>query len=151
MSHGGDEDNIRVSRINDDSGDVASIIQTEVHPTSSPVRRAIDAVAIRIVFSKVGFTTANVDNIWIARRNGDCANGGDCRLAVGEIRPALAGVRRFPDAAIDRAKVEDAGVTRVSADGDRPSAAKGPNQAPTKTAELGSRALVARRVDGLCW
>ena len=91
----------------------------------------------------VGLARANVDDAGIGRRDGQRADRGN-RLRIEDREPRAAGVCRLPDAAADRAGIEDAWLTRHPADGVDTAGAERADASP---AEAGiERGIDARRL-----
>ena len=116
MAERGDEQAIRVLRIDRELRNLLRVAQAEMRPGLAGVGRFVDAVADGEVRARQPFAAADVDDVRIGRRDGDPADRSG-RLVVEDRLPGAAGVGRLPDAAVDHADVE--GV-RLAAHGPRP-------------------------------
>src|SRR5690606_9970501 len=111
-------DDVRVVRMHHDIADVARVGQPHVGPRLTSVGRAIDAVAVADVAADGRLAGADVDDVGVGGRKGDCADRRGGQVAVGDVRPVRAGVGRLPDAPTDAAEVEGALLGRVAGHGD---------------------------------
>ena len=146
MPHRRDVYDVRVAWIDDDAGDVPCVIESQMCPGATAIRRAVDAVTVSVVLSKVRLSAARVDDVRITRGDGNRANRRDVRLAVGDVGPSHAGVRRLPHPAVDGTEVEDPRIARIAGDGNRASATERADESPSQPAQLGGGALIAGRV-----
>ena len=71
MPRYGDNDSIRVARIDGDLRNLLPIAQAKMRPRLSRVRRFVDAVADRKVGTLQAFAAADVNDIRIRRRHRD--------------------------------------------------------------------------------
>ena len=127
------EQPIRVVRIDDDVRDLLTIAQAEVRPGLAGVDRFVDAVTYRQVRPREPFAAADVDDVWIGRRDGNRADRAG-RLIVEGRQPCAAEIGGLPDAAVHRADVEDIRRARDAGDGLGPPAAKWSDRAPAQSA-----------------
>ena len=140
---------IGVLAVDADRGDLARFGQAKRLPALAAVGGAVDAGTIGDVLPWLPLAGADPDDIRVARRHGNRPDARDVGHAIRDVLPTRAGIGRFPDAAVDRAKVEDERTRRVSGHGDRPAAAEGADQPPAQRLEgaIGARAVgIDRRV-----
>ena len=92
MPEHGDEQPVRVARVDDDLRDLLAVAQAEMRPGRAGVDRLVDAVAGGEVGPLQAFAAADVDDARIGRRDRDRADraGG---LVVEDRRPRAAGSR----------------------------------------------------------
>ena len=133
MSEHGDEQPVRIARVDDDLRDLLAVAQAQMRPRRAGVGGLVDAVAGGEVRPLQAFAAADVDDVRIGRRDRDGADrsGG---LVVEDRRPRPAGVGRLPDAAVHGADVEHVGLRRNAGGGFRAAAAEGPDVAPVQLA-----------------
>lgn len=133
MAESADVDDLRISRVNYDSTDLAGILQAYVRPRRAAVGRFVNAVAGRQVGSNVGFAGAGIDRLrvgWCKRDGPDRANG----LVVKDWPPDSPSVRGVPDAAIDRAEIKGCGIAGDACDGNRATSTEWTNEPPFEAA-----------------
>ena len=137
MSQHGDEEPIRVSRIDDDVRDLLAVAEAEMRPRPAGVGRLVNPVADRQVGPREPFAAPDVHDVGIGRRDGDRSDraGG---LVVEDRRPRAAEVGCLPHAAVHRADVEDVRVARDAGNRLGASAAERSDGAP---AHLGGERL----------
>ena len=112
---GGDVDDVRVARVDEDARDVLGLAQTHVRPRLAAVQALVDAVADADVAAADVLTRADPDRVRVGRVERDAADrvGG---LAVEDRRPRRAGVLRLPHAARADGHVPDVALLRVDGD-----------------------------------
>ena len=74
--------------------------QADVFPGLAAVIRSVHTIAKLYRVAQVGFAGADVNRIWIGRRDRDCPDRGR-RRGIEDRSPGAAGVDGFPDAATD--------------------------------------------------
>ena len=126
--------NFRISRVNHDSADLAGILQAHMRPRGAAVTGSVNAIAGRQVRSNIRLASSCVDRLRIRWRNRDGPDGGH-RLFIRNRRPDSAGIRGFPDAAVDRAEIKSCRVAGHSRDGDRAASTERANQSPFEGAD----------------
>src|SRR5262249_31639420 len=95
---GGDVDDVRVARVEDDAGDVLRLLEAEVLPGLAAVVGAINAVAVADAALAVVLAGADPDDVGVLRVEDDAADRVRA-LVVEDRRPGGAGVGGLPDAA----------------------------------------------------
>ena len=100
-----DEDDIRILRIDNDSPNLSSALESDVLPGLAGVDGFVHAVAELNRISHVGFARANVNHIRIRRRHTNGANRGRRRRVENGI-PCATCVHRLPNAATNRAEIK---------------------------------------------
>ena len=86
-------------------GDVARELEPEVPPALPSVVRAIHAVAVGgRDAAHLRLARPGVDDVRVARRDGERADRADAEVTVGDVAPGLATVVRAPDPAAGRAQ-----------------------------------------------
>ena len=129
MSQHGDEQAVRVVRIDDDQRNLLAVAQAEVRPCLACVGGFVDPIASAEVRPLQSFAAADVDDVWIRWRDGQRADRPD-GLVVEERRPHAAEVRRLPHPAVDRRHVEDVRLAGHTAGGHRAATLKWADHAP---------------------
>ena len=130
LAEGRDEDDVGVGRVDADLRDVLGPLEAEVRPRLAAVGRLVHAVACHDVAANARLTHADDDDVGVALRHRDGAHRGRVHLAVGDGRPCVAAIGRFPEPAADGAEVRLLRAPLHAADGDGPAAAIGPDGAP---------------------
>src|SRR5882672_11308979 len=105
MAESGDEQAIRVFRIDGDLWNLLRVAQAEMRPRRAGIRRFVDAVADREVRPRQSLAAADINNVGIARRDRHPANRSG-RLVVEDRLPCAARVGGFPDAAVAHAYIK---------------------------------------------
>ena len=96
----GDPDDVRVIGVNTDLADLADVIETDMRPALSGVRRLVYAVTLgRHRVPERRLAHADNDNVRVRRRDGDGANSGAAEVLVRYRLPGRTGVHRLPHAA----------------------------------------------------
>lgn len=129
-----DVDNICIPRIDNDTADLTGIAQADVFPALAAIGRAIHSVARGQVRANVRFSGADVNDLWVGGSDGNRSNGSD-GLMIEDGLPGDAGVRRLPNAAPNRAKIEGSLTAGNSTGRDCPASAKRTDQSPLEAAE----------------
>ena len=107
---------VGIGRMNQDPSNASRVIEAHVRPVFAGVRRKINAVAHHVaVANRPGLPCAHPDHAGVERRNRDGTDG-RYRMLVEDRIPAIAPIRRFPDAAGSGARVIRARVTRDAGD-----------------------------------
>lgn len=134
-----------ILRIDNNTADLPGVTQADVLPALAAVRGAVQSVAGSKVRSNVGFPGADVNDFRSGGSDGNCADRSN-GLMVEDRRPGYAGVRGFPDAAIDCTEVKRIGIAGNSCCGDGAASAEGTDEAPLEAAEeIGRDRLGAQR------
>src|SRR5579862_9070901 len=128
-----DIDDVRISRIDYDSADLAGILQAYVGPRRAAVTRFVNAIAGRQVGSNVGLASSGKDRLRVRWRQRDCPDRAN-RLAVKDWPPDSPGVRSFPDTAIDCAEIKGCGVARHACDRNHTTSTEWANESPFEAA-----------------
>src|SRR4051812_29716308 len=68
---------VRILRVDHDARDLVTLLETDVRPMLPGVDRLVHPVTDRRVVARVLLARADVDDIWIARRDGDRADRAD--------------------------------------------------------------------------
>ena len=141
MSGDRDEKAVGIARIDGHLGNLLAIAQAEVRPGLAAVGGLVDAIADGEVGTMQSFTAADVDDLRVGGRDGDGADraGG---LLVEDRLPGAAVVGGLPDAAVDRADVEDVGLAGNAAE----ARVRPPRNGPTLRQRISVSALVST-----CW
>jgi hypothetical protein len=134
MAEHGDEQPVRVARIDGHLGNLLAVAQAEMCPRLAGIGRFVDAVAGRQVRPRQTFAAADIDDVGIGRRYRDPSDGSG-RLVVEDWLPRAAGIGSLPDAAIADADVEGVGLARHAGHRLRPSAAVRADRAPAHLGE----------------
>ncbi len=134
MSGNRDEEPIGIAGINGHLRNLLAIAKSEVGPGLAAIGGLVDAIADGEVRAMQPFAAADVNDLRVGRRDNDGADRAG-RLLIENRLPGAAVVRRLPDAAVDRADVEDVRLAGNSCQGASASAAKGANIAPTHFGE----------------
>src|SRR5207302_232874 len=129
MSENSHEDAIWIARIDSNVRDLLCILEAEVVPGLAGVGGFIYSVADGEIGSMQPFTTADVDDVGVARRHGDRADGLR-RLIVENWIPCAPGVVALPHAAVDFRDIENHWRAGDARDGARAAAAKWADHAP---------------------
>ena len=130
-----DDDVRRVLRIDDDARDVARAAQADVAPRFSAVGRFVEPVAVTHVVARIALAGADVDDVLVARIDGDRTDCGR-RLFVEDGIPRRAAVDALPHAAAGRADVVQAIVLRRARNGrDAAAGNRRPDRTPREVAE----------------
>ena len=127
-------DHFRVSRINHDSADLASILQAHVRPRGAAVTGFVNSIAGRQVRANIRLASSRVDRLRIRWRHRDRPDRSH-RLFVKDRHPDRASIRGFPDAAVDRAKIKSGRVARHSCHGDRSTSTEWADESPSEAVD----------------
>ena len=146
VTEGGDEDVVRILRIDSHRRDLLRLLEADVLPVPAAVGRAVHAVAVREILAEVGLARPDVDDVVIRRRDGDRTDGCYRGVVIGDVVPGGAGVDGLPDATVHRAHVEGARLHGIARHRDRAPAAKGAHEAPLHRAQHGVRSDARRGV-----
>ncbi len=141
MAERGDEQAVRVLRVDGEFGNLLRVAQAEMRPRLAGVGGLVDAVADRQVRPRQPFAGGDVEDVGIRRRDGDPADRSG-RLVVEDRLPRPAGVGRLPDAAVAHAHVEGVRLAGMPGRGLRAARAVRADVAP---AHLGEEAGGHRR------
>ena len=127
-----DEDYIRILRIDNDSPNLSSALESDVLPGLAGVDRFVHAVAELNRITHIGFAGTDINHIRIRRRHANRANRRR-RCGVKLWGPGATCVRRFPNTAADRSKIKSLRLTNDTADRVDAPRAKRANTSPTQT------------------
>ncbi len=94
----GNPDGVRVARVDNNSGNLACLAQSQIFPGFAPVARAVDACPHRNAVAGVAFTCAHPYDFGVLRVQGNIANRLGL-LLVEQGRPRDAAVGGFPESA----------------------------------------------------
>ena len=147
VSQSADVNDVRILRIDHDPADLARVLQPDVIPSCAAVNGFVDAVAGREVLTNVALAGSGINGFRIGGSHSQRADRGH-RLAVKNRHPDNSGIGRFPDSAIDRAKIKGCRVARNAGHGHRAPAAERPNQAPFEPIHQFRRNRLGNRCDG---
>src|SRR5207237_419135 len=106
MAEGGDEEPIRILRVDGDHRDHLRVVQAEVRPRLAGVGRFIHAVTDGEVGTNYACAAADVDDVRVGGGDGDGADRAGA-LVIEERVPGRAVVGGAPDAAVIEADVRD--------------------------------------------
>ena len=106
MAHGGHQNDIRIDRIHDHRPDLPCIGQTQIGPSLACIGRLEHPAAPGHIAAHVGFAGADIEDVGIAARHRDGADGRGF-LGVEYGLPGCAGIDGLPDPACGCAKVEN--------------------------------------------
>ena len=135
-SLGGDVDDVRVARIDDDLADVLGVLQADVLPADAAVARAVDAVAVADAALGVVLAGAHPHGERVVGVEGQAADRVGA-LVVEDRRPGDAGVGRLPHAAGGRGDVPGVGRAGSTATSSmRPEASVGPRLRSARPAKV---------------
>ena len=134
MAEGGDEQPVRVRRIDGDLRNLLRVAQAQVGPGLSGVSGFVDAVAHRQVRPRQPFPAADVDDVGIGQRDRHPADRSG-RLVVEDRLPRAARVGGLPDAAVHHADVERVRLARNAGGRLGPSGAIRPDVPPPHLGE----------------
>src|SRR5205823_1937375 len=134
MPEHGDEEAVGILRIDGDLRNLLALPKAKVLPAPPAVDGSVDPVSRGQVGPLQAFAAAHIDDVRVRKRDGDGADASR-RLIVEDWRPRPAVVYRPPDAAVDRAHVEDARARRHAGSGLRAPSAEGPDRAPVQFGE----------------
>src|SRR5216110_931550 len=119
-----------------------------MRPCFSRVGGFVNAIASSEIRALQAFSAADVDYIRIGGRHGERAHR-TSRLIVKDGIPGVPKIRGFPDSAVDRGHVKNAGLMRHAGNRHGAAAAKRPDAAPTHLAkEFLIQGLTALRIAG---
>src|SRR5262249_30195793 len=76
VAEGGDVDDVRVPRVDDDAADVVRFLEAHVPPGLAAVGGPVHALAPRDAVARVGLAGADPDDVRVGRGHGDVADGG---------------------------------------------------------------------------
>jgi len=142
MSEPGDEHNVRVRGMDDQSPDLLHVSKSDVLPRLAAVGRLEDAVTDAEVRTMEPLAGADVDDVGIGPRDADVTDRPG-RRAVEDRPPRPSVVVGLPHAAGVNAGEEDVRLRRDADAGDRPAGAEWSDQAVAKV-------LIAGDVDARC-
>ncbi len=135
MAHGGDEDDIGVSPIDEDAGDVPRLPKAHVRPGLPRVGRLVDAVADRDAVPAGGLPRPYPDDGRVGRGDGDVPDG-DGRFLEEDRKPRRAVVFGLPDPAGADGRVDGPRAALGDVDVHRPASHDGgPERAPKELFE----------------
>ena len=134
MAEHGDEETVRILRVDDDLRNLLAVAKTEVRPGLARVGRFVDAVAGRQIRPLQPFPAADVNDVRIRRGHRQRADRSR-RLIVEDRVPGDAVVGRLPHAAVGGGDVEDVGLLRDAGRGLHAPAAERPDGAPAQFLE----------------
>ena len=77
MSDRGDEEDVRVSRVDRDLADVVRVGEADVRPRLSGIGGLVQAIAVAHRIAKRRLATTDVHDVRSRRRDGESANGGN--------------------------------------------------------------------------
>ena len=117
----GDEDPVRIDRIDGELADAAHLGQPEIAPAGSPVDRAQDALAVVGVAAAGLLAGADVDDVRVRRMGRDRADRERGLVGIGR-RPGRSAVFGEEDAAFGRTEPDPVVVVRVDGERGDPSA-----------------------------
>ncbi len=141
MPEDGDEQPVRVGRVDDERRDLLRVAQLrQMRPGAARVGGLVDAVADREVGTLLSLAGADVEHAGIGRRDRERADRAGAG-AVEDRLPRPPGVGRLPHAAVRHPHVEGVGLLHHAGDGAGAAGAMRPDVAPGQFAE-------ERRVDG---
>jgi hypothetical protein len=107
MPEHGDEEPLRIARVDGDLRDLLPVAQAEVAPGPARVHRSVDSVAGGEVGALQAFSAADVDDVGVRGRHRQRADGAG-RLIVEERPPGASVIVGAEDAAVDRPDIEGA-------------------------------------------
>jgi hypothetical protein len=96
MSEGRDQRDVGIARVDDDCSDVTRVLEADILPSSAGVSRFVNAIAVRDVAPKAGFSAARIKHVRIGVRHRDGANRRDA-LVIERRRPTEAAIGAFED------------------------------------------------------
>jgi len=129
VTESADIDDVRISRIDYDSADLAGILQAYVGPRRAAVGRFVNAIAARQVGSNVGLASSGKDRLRVGWCKRDCPDRADW-VIVKDWPPDRPSVRSFPDAAIDRTEIKGCRIAGHACDGNRATSTEWANEPP---------------------
>ena len=103
VAQGGDEGHVRIVRVNLDAADLTRVREADVGPRVAAVGAAVDADPLRHVAADGGRAGAHIDDVRVAVRHVDRADGPGLDVAVRDVAPVEPRVVRAPHAAARRA------------------------------------------------
>src|SRR5206468_3714187 len=112
----GDEDDVRVARVDDDASDPAGRVESHFGPRAAGVGGLVDAIPDRDMASNPWLARARPDDVRVGLRDGQGPDG-LYGLIVEDRRPVDAGVHGLPDPARRRARVIRVRVAGHTGDG----------------------------------
>ena len=134
MTCDGNEEPIRITRINRYLRDLLPLSQAQVDPRCAAVGGLVNSIADRQIRTMQPLTAAHVNDIGIRRRHFDRADGAG-RLLVKDGLPGPAKVIGLPNAAIHRSHVEDIRLARHARDRTRAATTKRADISPLHVGE----------------
>ncbi len=111
MAQDRDEYPVRITRIDDDLGDLLPVPEPQVDPRLAGIGGTVDAVAHRQVWALHTLAAAHIDDVRIRLADRDRTDGAG-GLIVEDRGPGAPIVGGLPKAAVDVAGVEQAGPAR---------------------------------------
>ena len=145
MPQGGDENGIRVLRVDDDAADALRLPQAHEHPRLAAVERLIDAVSPGRTLAAVGLARPRPDDIGVRRCDGQIADRKRDSLFIEDRLPGQAVVDALKNAPRRRGDKNDLCVVDQSLDVIDPAAEAGrpdlpPPDVPEKVGQRIGRA-----------
>jgi hypothetical protein len=127
---------VGIRGMHDDRADLAGIAQADEAPGASGVRRLVDPLPDGDVAADRLGAGADIDDVRVAVRDVERADGGGGEGLIARAAPGEAGVRCLPDATAGRAEVEGRGLLRHARDRRDASATGRTDHAIVQTGEL---------------
>jgi hypothetical protein len=152
MSKSGDEHDIRIARVDDDTPDMMRVAQPHVRPCLAAIERAVDAVAPRRALPVVRLARPHPDDVGIRRRDRQIADRQHAAGPVEDGLPRHAVVDALEYAAGRRSDEDDLrlagdGLDIVNASAERGRANLPPRQVVKKSLERAAAILRAHGTD----
>src|SRR5437870_227501 len=98
MAQGSYVDEVEIFRIDDDPANLPRVLEANMFPGLAAIGRFVHPVAELDRVAHVGFARADVNDVWILRRNRNRAEG--CGVSrIKNRRPGAARIYRLPNAA----------------------------------------------------
>ena len=111
-----DQNHVRITRVDNNTRYVLGVLEPNIRPSSSPIRRLINAVPIRNVASNAGLACTHINHIVIGISYADGTHGRN-GLFIKQWLPARTAVRSAPNASSNTAKVERIWIARDTRNG----------------------------------
>ncbi len=133
----GDVHQVGVAGVDADLADVTAVGQPHVRPRLAAVGRLVDAVAVGDVDPDGRLPRSRVDDAGIRLGHRQRTDGRRSEVAVGDVLPVRAAVRRLPHPTGHGTEVEHRRLGWMAGDRDHPPAARGTDAAPPEGLEQG--------------
>ena len=134
MTESRNENDIGIFWVNGEAADVASVLQTDRVPCLARISALVHAIALQDVVADAGFSSADIDHIWVRFSYRDRSYGRKLFL-VRHGNPIQSAVGRLPYATTHSAKVVGIRLAHYARNREHASAPKRADQPPREPLE----------------